>query len=367
MDSKNTNYLHKHGNSMTNNDFIIDCDDPIVVTGSNGFVGSKVVEVLLSYGFKNLRCFVRPSSDLTALDHLIGSSNGARIKVVRGNLLSRNDCLKATKGVSIIFHLAAGIEKTFPGCFLNSVVTTRNLLDSVLQSKDFKRFLNVSSFAVYSNWQIKPGGLLDETCEVESKFIERYEPYAYAKAKQDELVIEYGEKYKIPHVIVRPGAVYGPGRNSITARVGIDTFGVFLHLGGSNKIPLTYVYNCAHAIVLAGLKRGINGEIFNIVDDDVPTSRQFLRLYKRNVGHFKSIYIPYRIFYLLCLLWEKYSNYSHGQLPPAFNRRKCATYWKGNQYSNHKLKDLLGWTPKVPFFEAAERFFEYCRMTRDRA
>ena len=48
------------------------------------------------------------------------------------------------------------------------------------------------------------------------------------------------------------------------------------------------------------IKKGIDGEVFNVVDDDLPTSREFLKMYKRNTGHFKSIYIPYRIFYFLC-------------------------------------------------------------------
>ena len=56
-------------------------------------------------------------------------------------------------------------------------------------------------------------------------------------------------------MIVRPGYVYGQGKSAITGRVGIGSFGIFLHLGGGNRIPLTYVENCADAIVLAGLKK----------------------------------------------------------------------------------------------------------------
>ena len=115
------------------------------------------------------------------------------------------------------------------------------------------------------------------------------------------------KKYGIPYVIVRPGSVYGPGKEAIPGRVGIDTFGIFMHLGGSNKIALTYVDNCAEAIVLAGIMKGIDGEVFNIVDDDLPSSRRFLSLYKRNVKRFKSIYVPHALSYFLCYLWEKYS------------------------------------------------------------
>jgi nucleoside-diphosphate-sugar epimerase len=283
--------------------------------------------------------------------------------VIQGNLLSREDCEEAVKDTAVIFHLAAGIEKTFPGSFLNSVVTTRNLLDAAVRSGTLRRFVNVSSFAVYSNWHMKHGGLLEETCALESQLVERADAYAFAKLKQDELVLEYAQQYAIPYVILRPGAVYGPGSSQITGRVGINTFGIFLHLGGSNRLPLTYVDNCADAIVQAGIKRGVDGEVFNVVDDDLPTSRQFLRLYKKHARRFRSIYIPYRIFYFCCFLWEKYATWSEGQLPPVFNRHRCATYWKGNRYSNRKLKEVLGWQPTVPFAEASRQYFEYVRQT----
>src|SRR5947208_3933813 len=134
----------------------------------------------------------------------------------------------------------------------------------------------------------------------------RGDAYSFAKVKQDELLMEYGKKFGIPYVIVRPGFVYGPGNEAITGRVGLGSFGTFLHLGGSNPIPLTYVDNCAEAIVLAGLRPGIDGEVFNVVDDDLPTSRKFLSLYKKKVRSFRSIYVPHWLSYLLCCLWEAY-------------------------------------------------------------
>ena len=341
-------------------DSIINQTEPILITGSNGFIGSKVVEKLLDSGFTNLRCFVRPSSNLSRLNKIIGSSGNANIKVVEGNLLSNTDCKKATEGISIIFHLAAGRgEKSYPDAYINSVVATRNLLDATLEEKCLKRFLLVSSFTVYSNKKISRGGILDENCELEDKPMLRGEAYCYAKIRQEEIVRVYCSKFNIPHVIVRPGVVYGPGNNGITGRVGINTFGIFIHIGGSNIIPLTYVDNCADAIILAGTKNGVDGETLNIVDDDLPKSRTLLRMYKKNVGYFKSIYIPYRVFYLLSYLWEKYSEYSRGQLPPVFNRRKCSAYWKGNKYSNEKLKKLLGWQPKISTNESLKRYFAW--------
>lgn len=347
--------------ALDSSNLIIRADEPILITGSNGFIGSTVVETLLQLGFSNLRCFVRPSGNLNRLRTILKSFPNAQIELLKGNLLSKEDCARAAKDAAVIYHLAAGIEKTFPGSFMNSVVTTRNLLDAAVEFAALKRFVNVSSFAIYSNWNMRSGELLDESCELESKPVERAEAYTFAKLKQDELVMEYGRKRAVPYVILRPGAVYGPGSRQITSRVGIDTFGVFFHLGGANQLPLTYVDNCAHAIVLAGVKPQVDGEIFNIVDDDLPSSRKFLRMYKKHGKNMKSVYFPYWLFYAFCWAWEKYSSYSEGQLTSVFNRRRCATYWKGNKYTNAKLKARLGWRPVVPFSEASRRYFEYVK------
>jgi nucleoside-diphosphate-sugar epimerase len=215
---------------------------------------------------------------------------------------------------------------------------------------------------VYTNCQ-KPGWrLLDESCPVEEHPEHRGEAYCYAKVKQEQLVADYGKRFGIPYVVVRPGAVYGSGKGNITGRVGIGTFGVFLHLGGSNTIPFTYVDNCAEAIVLAGLVEGVEGEVFNVVDDDLPSSRHFLHQYKMNVRRFKSLYVPHALSLALCYLWEKYSLWSRGQLPLVFNRKRWHVEWKRTRYSNEKLKSKLAWTPKVPTAEAMRRYFQSCKQ-----
>lgn len=144
-------------------------DDLILVTGATGFIGSRLVQSLLASGFRNLRCFARPSSRMTMLAALSDRHRGAQIDIVTGNLLSRQDCAAAAKDARVIFHLAAGRgEKSFPDAFMNSAVATRNLLDAAFRHQSLRRFVNMSSFAVYSNKQKTRWRLLDETCPVES-------------------------------------------------------------------------------------------------------------------------------------------------------------------------------------------------------
>jgi nucleoside-diphosphate-sugar epimerase len=330
--------------------------DQILITGSSGFVGVKVVETLLGRGFVNLRCFVRPSSRLDRLRQVLSRFPDANVELVTGDLLSREDTRKAAQGVSVIYHLAAGFDKSFAGAFMNSALTTRNLIDAFLQYGRPRRFVNISSFSVYSNLKLKRGALLDESCPLEEASQERYDAYGFGKLKQEEMVREYGTTHDLPYVILRPGTIFGPGKPDLSGRVGVGTFGLFIQVGGSNLLPLTFVDNCAEAIVVAGLRPGVDGETFNVVDDELLTSSQFLRAYKKRVTPFYSVRIPYLLAYALCILWEEYSKRSKGQLPPAFNRRRCSAEWKGNRFSNRKIKEQLGWKPKIDIEKAMGSF-----------
>ncbi len=339
--------------------FGTDLSDPVLVTGAAGFIGSRLVDALLRLGFSDVRCFLRPSSDLGRIAGGVGSG---KVKVITGNLLSRPDCERAAAGVKVIYHLAAGTgTKSFADAYLNSVVTTRNLLEAAVNAK-VRRFVSLSSFSVYTN--LNGNRLVDENSAIEKSPESRSDAYCYAKVKQDAIVEEYGKTRGLSYVLIRPGVVYGPGKAAITGRVGIAPFGVFFHLGGGNQIPFTYVDNCADAIALAGLAPGLEGEVFNVVDDDLPTSRDFLRQYRKQVLKFRAIHIPHWASYFLCWFWEMMANGSKGQLPAVYTRREWAAYWKRCTYSNTKLKTRLGWQPRISTNEGLKAFFESCRKAK---
>ena len=113
--------------------FVAARNDRILVTGSNGFIGAKVVEILLERGFRNLRCFVRPSSRMDRLTAVLQRfAAETSVELCSGDLMSAEDCERATAGVSVIYHLAAGFDKSFAGAFMNSALATRNLMNAFL-------------------------------------------------------------------------------------------------------------------------------------------------------------------------------------------------------------------------------------------
>jgi FlaA1/EpsC-like NDP-sugar epimerase len=77
--------------------FIATYDDPILITGACGFIGTRLVEHLLTLGFRKLRCFVRPSSDTSELDALVSRrQSGASVELLSSRAVaepkSRTGC-----------------------------------------------------------------------------------------------------------------------------------------------------------------------------------------------------------------------------------------------------------------------------------
>ncbi len=333
----------------------------VLVTGCNGFLGVSVVERLLARGERDLVLLLRSGSKRARLDAVLKSdaAKGAKVEVRAGSLATREEAARVIEGCDTIYHLAAAMSGAAADMFLGTVVTARNLLEAAAARPKPPKIVLCSSFAVYGVADAPRGTLVDERTPLEA-YPELRDPYAQSKLKQEQLVWEYAEKRNVPVVVLRPGVIYGPNGPAMSTRVGLNLFGVFLHLGGDNALPLTFVENCADAIVVAGQSPRAVGEVYNVVDDDLLSAAAYLSRYKRDVKPVRSVRVPYPALTALSHAVAKYHTFSRGQLPAVFTPYKTKTAWKGNRFENAKIKSI-GWSPIVPTDEALRRTFESLR------
>jgi nucleoside-diphosphate-sugar epimerase len=335
----------------------------ILVTGAGGFLGVHVVNRLLAHGYSDIRCFLRDSAKADRLRQVSDNHPGAQLELFCGNLRSRPDCARAVEGVSLVFHLAAGLKGAAAELFADSVVVSRNLIEALVAREgepiQRTRLVLVSSFGVYGVAPLGRGACVDESTPLEAH-PEWRDPYSHSKLRQEQLAWDLQRALGFELVVLRPGVIYGPGGGAFSTRVGLQIGPVFWNLGGRNVLPLSYVENCAEAIVVAGTHPESASQVYNVHDDDLPSASFYLRQYRKHVRHFRSIRLPYFMTRLFGQLLERYHHRSQGQLPAIFTRYKVASSWGGNRFDNAKLHSL-GWRQLVPTAEGMRRTFEYFR------
>ena len=319
-----------------------------LVTGATGFLGRHLVRDLLA-GKVAVRCFLRASSATDALCQAVGPAHSAELEIFRGDLMSTEACRVALEGIDVVYHAAAALTGGTAALFMNTVVPTRRLLGACVDG-GVSRFVLVSSLAVYAASGLARGAVLDETCPVEPKPHLR-DPYTFSKAIQESAAWDVRRQHGLPLVVVRPGVIYGPGRGVLSSRMGVTLGGTLFHVGGRRQLPYVYVDHCAAAIRQAGLVPGVEGQAFNILDSRLPTGREVLRMYRRAGRPVRSWWIPQVAIGPLSSVYQWYSRWSEGQLPPVITRYRTESMWKPLRFSNEKAKRDLQLEPQLSFEE----------------
>jgi nucleoside-diphosphate-sugar epimerase len=179
---------------------------------------------------------------------------------------------------------------------------------------------------VYGTSRAETTPLVKENTELDPH-PEKRNVYFHAKIWQEHLFREQANKGNVELVVVRPGVLYGSGNPNLgfPSRVGIVVGNLLFVLGNGNPLPLTHVTNCAEAVVLAGSNPDAAGQIYNVLDDNLPTTDQYLRRYKREVQKVSTVRFPFPVTMLLSHVIKKYHDRTHGQIPAVLTRGRVWT------------------------------------------
>lgn len=318
----------------------------VLVTGATGFLGKSVVKALADRGH-DVVAMARPAARIP--------DTASNVTYIRGDLRQRGEWVEQIRDVEAVVHAAAAVGGSFPEQFAGTVVATENLLDN-LDWPALRRFVLISSFSVYD--YSRGRSRMDEQHPLETH-PSRRDAYTWTKMLQEELVGRTCKQHDIPFVSIRPGAIYGPGKDwdaGSAMRAGKFDL-LFSPLA---KMRLTHVDNCAGAIAAAVDAQGVTGA-FNIVDDEQPTHARYHRVCRKagaDVG--RAIYIPWWLA-AITGLGVKFINSAFlnkgARLPEILDFPRQRARWRGYSYSNAKAKKELGWTPRVRLEDAAVRMF----------
>lgn len=324
----------------------------VLLTGATGFLGRRVLRELVDEGCI-VRCAVRSGSDVQSLREFVGQRRWSCTETVNVQLSDIEQCRELVRDCSVVFHAAAALSGSASNLVMNSVVPTRNLMNAAADA-DVSRFVLVSSLGVYGSQKLAKNSLLDEECPVDPAGHLR-DPYSYSKILQEEVAWDISRDKGLPLVVVRPGVIFGDERGALSHRVSLQLGGLLLRIGGGQRVPFTYVENCAEAVKLAGFRDGIDGQIFNVVDDDLPTGREVIRKHRKAGRKLRVIGIPQFATGWVARFNEWYSSRTENQIPAVLTRYRVEAMWKPLKYSNDLAKQKLGWHPTTSFDDAFDR------------
>jgi NAD dependent epimerase/dehydratase len=206
----------------------------ILITGSEGFIGSHLVEHLIQKKYKINALVLYNSFNskgwLDDIDHKVKN----KIKIFNGDIRDTRSIEESIKGCNIVINLAALIGIPYSYTAAQSYVDTNvqgtlNLLNLSLKHK-ISKFIHTSTSEVYGSAQFVP---IDEKHPLVAQ-----SPYAATKIAADQLVDSFNKSFGLSTTILRPFNTFGP-RQSL--RAVIPT--IIIQALKSNKILLGNVYS----------------------------------------------------------------------------------------------------------------------------
>lgn len=244
----------------------------ILITGASGFIGRAMVQEALDRGLEVVAVVRKtvPSE----------WKKEARIAVMRCDLSDPTEAERLADAMQVdaVVHAAAHLGGDESSHKRDSIAATETLLRAMTLS-GVKRLILVSSIAVYDTSKVRAGRQVTESTPLEDIDTAR-DPYVAGKLSQEVLCQRAADRRGLSLCILRPGAVFGPGR-TWNAHLGVGLGPLLIRFGGrGGELPLTHVSTCAQVLVAAA-KTDVEG-VFNLLDDDLPRRRRFLAAHKRS-------------------------------------------------------------------------------------
>jgi dihydroflavonol-4-reductase len=268
--------------------------EKVVITGANGFVGSHLVEYLLSKGYE-VHCILRKSSstkwikDLPIFIHTCGLNN---VELLRPILTDAH----------YIYHIAGVVkEKNWAGYEYGNVSITKNILEATLGSNTIKRIVVTASLACSA-----PAELGHPVSEDTPSNPLTY--YGKSKLLQEQLTLGYADR--LPVTVIRPPVVFGEREIELYEFYKAIKMHLFPSIGLDEKyLSLVYIADLVRGMHLAATSEKALGQQYFIGGDQEEYSwKEIARLTGQNLNSkYIRLKIPHFLVHIIMHISEFFS------------------------------------------------------------
>jgi nucleoside-diphosphate-sugar epimerase len=314
----------------------------ILITGANGFVGRHLILALQKRG-DSVRALSSPTGDTTWLKQ-------HDIAIFRGDIRDQAALTEPMRGVDAVVHLVAETKKKWgriEDSYSVNVAGTENVCRAALAA-GVRRLVYTSTSAIYN---VNVGRPVTEDDPLEPL---GDDPYCLTKAQGDELVQRMIREDHLPAVIIRLGALLGPGDSLNFGRLAdrIRAGKGIIVGSGNNAVPYVYITDVVQALLLALDSEKAAGQIYNISNDQTITQKQYLSAIAQELGVAPPrIHAPYYPMYAAAYIAERISTLSGYRVPPVVTRHGIKILGEDGRLSIDKARRELGYAPQVPIRE----------------
>ena len=224
----------------------------ILITGANGFMGSRIAQRMTAAGH-DVFCLVRRTSNLRRLE-------GLDITLLYGDITDRSSLPPAVADKEYIYHTAAALKAPTRKRFYEiNVAGTQNLLETCLQNdRALQRLVFISSQAAAG--PSRNGVPVKETDPPHPVSL-----YGWSKLEAEKVCSHLFDK--LPISIIRPPVIYGPHDMALWPVFKLLKKGFRLNLGRQKVISFSYIEDVVDGAILAAEKTQAVGRTFNIASE----------------------------------------------------------------------------------------------------
>lgn len=310
-----------------------------LITGGAGFLGINLVRYLHSRGHEVT------SLDIADFDY---PDMNSKINIIKGDIRNLKDVDNAVEGSDIIIHTAAALPLyKAEDIFTTDIDGTKNLLNAA-EKFGVKRFIHISSTAVY--------GIPDHHPLLEDDKLDGVGPYGKAKILAEEECLKFRSKGMCVSIL-RPKSFIGPERLGVFDLLydwAYDGKGFPMIGSGNNRYQLLDVEDLCDAIYLcATLDEKTVNDTFNIGAKEFTTMREDYKAVLDYAGFGKKIVgLPEKPIILTLRFLEAL------KLSPLY-KWVYETASKDSFVSIDKAEEILGYKPKYSNKDALVRNYKW--------
>ena len=244
-----------------------------VVTGASGFIGSHLVDALLTAGHEVIG-IVRPTSDLRWLQ----DTAATLVPCAPGD----NKFVQALEGATHVYHVAGAIAGSAQYLLAVNEGLTRRILEAAVEAGGMVRLIYVSTLSA-------AGSSIPGTARTEDMPANPVSDYGRSKLAGERAVLEFGDR--LPSTIIRPPVVYGPRDRGLLGAFRLANIRLVPQIGRDRRLSLIYVDDLVRGIVLAGESAKATGKTYYMSHPETISMVEFGKALASALGR-RSLPIP---------------------------------------------------------------------------